>query len=102
MMKKDIKFGNSDFSSGLQSSSDLTCLVRFENINIYTTTNCKQKFRAPTNFCFVLKVNKQTNKKTNKVKMWQLFVTSQWFLVSVNFFKWIQRRCSCLFSLNLF
>lgn len=38
-----------------KSSSDLTCLVRFENINIYTTKNYRQKFRAPTDFCFVVK-----------------------------------------------
>lgn len=94
IIKKDPKFGPSDFSFVLQSSSDLTCLVRFENINIYTTKNYKHKFKAPTNFCFVLKVNKQTN--ANKVKMWQLFVTSRWLLFSANFYQWIQRRCSAV------
>ncbi|XP_076600661.1 amyloid beta A4 precursor protein-binding family B member 1-interacting protein-like [Chaetodon auriga] len=38
-----------------KSSSDLACFVRFEQVNIYTTTNYKQRYRAPTNFCFVLK-----------------------------------------------
>ncbi|KAG8013939.1 Amyloid beta A4 precursor protein-binding family B member 1-interacting protein, partial [Nibea albiflora] len=38
-----------------QSSSDLACFVHFEKVNIYTTTNYKQKYRAPTNFCFILK-----------------------------------------------
>ncbi|XP_069574352.1 amyloid beta A4 precursor protein-binding family B member 1-interacting protein-like [Brachyistius frenatus] len=38
-----------------KSSSDLVCFVRFEKVNIYTTDNYKQKYRAPTNFCFMLK-----------------------------------------------
>ncbi|XP_044074624.1 amyloid beta A4 precursor protein-binding family B member 1-interacting protein-like isoform X2 [Siniperca chuatsi] len=38
-----------------KSSSDLACFVRFEKVNIYTTNNYKQKYRAPTNFCFMLK-----------------------------------------------
>lgn len=49
--------------SGPQSSSDLTCLVRFEKINVYTTRNYRQKFRAPTDFCFVLKVKNKKQKK---------------------------------------
>ncbi|KAM7378922.1 hypothetical protein PAMP_004510 [Pampus punctatissimus] len=36
-------------------SSDLACFVHFENVNIYTANNYKQKYRAPTNFCFILK-----------------------------------------------
>ncbi|XP_055359634.1 amyloid beta A4 precursor protein-binding family B member 1-interacting protein-like isoform X4 [Betta splendens] len=38
-----------------QSSSDLVCFARFEKVNVYTTHDYKQKYRAPTNFCFVLK-----------------------------------------------
>uniref|UniRef100_A0A3Q3WXZ3 Amyloid beta A4 precursor protein-binding family B member 1-interacting protein n=1 Tax=Mola mola TaxID=94237 RepID=A0A3Q3WXZ3_MOLML len=38
-----------------KSSSDLTCFVRFEKVNVYTTSNYKHKYRAPTNFCFILK-----------------------------------------------
>ncbi|XP_041805170.1 amyloid beta A4 precursor protein-binding family B member 1-interacting protein-like [Chelmon rostratus] len=38
-----------------KSTTDLACFVRFEKVNIYSTTNYKQKYRAPTNFCFVLK-----------------------------------------------
>ncbi|KAA8587423.1 hypothetical protein FQN60_016285 [Etheostoma spectabile] len=38
-----------------KSSSDLACFVHFEKVNIYTTNNFKQKYRAPTNFCFMLK-----------------------------------------------
>ncbi|KAM9322520.1 amyloid beta A4 precursor protein-binding family B member 1-interacting protein-like isoform 2-T3 [Pholidichthys leucotaenia] len=36
-------------------SSDLACFVHFEKVNIYTTSNYKQKYRAPTDFCFMLK-----------------------------------------------
>uniref|UniRef100_UPI0037E7F146 amyloid beta A4 precursor protein-binding family B member 1-interacting protein-like n=1 Tax=Semicossyphus pulcher TaxID=241346 RepID=UPI0037E7F146 len=38
-----------------KSSSDLACFVHFEKVNVYTTNNYKQKYRAPTNFCFMLK-----------------------------------------------
>ncbi|KAM9349971.1 amyloid beta A4 precursor protein-binding family B member 1-interacting protein-like [Symphorus nematophorus] len=38
-----------------KSCSDLACFVRFEKVNIYTTNDYKQKYRAPTNFCFILK-----------------------------------------------
>ncbi|XP_029308939.1 amyloid beta A4 precursor protein-binding family B member 1-interacting protein-like isoform X2 [Cottoperca gobio] len=38
-----------------KSSSDLACFVHFEKVNIYTTNCFKQKYRAPTNFCFMLK-----------------------------------------------
>ncbi|XP_040028360.2 amyloid beta A4 precursor protein-binding family B member 1-interacting protein [Gasterosteus aculeatus] len=35
--------------------SDLVCFVRFEKVNIYTTKNYKHKYKAPSDFCFVLK-----------------------------------------------
>nr|XP_046264268.1 amyloid beta A4 precursor protein-binding family B member 1-interacting protein-like [Scatophagus argus] len=38
-----------------KSSSDLVCFIHFEKVNIYTTNNYKQKYKAPTNFCFILK-----------------------------------------------
>ncbi|RVE61465.1 hypothetical protein OJAV_G00171060 [Oryzias javanicus] len=38
-----------------KSSSDLACFVRFENVNVYTASNYREKFKAPTSFCFVLK-----------------------------------------------
>uniref|UniRef100_A0A3B5B2X3 Amyloid beta A4 precursor protein-binding family B member 1-interacting protein n=1 Tax=Stegastes partitus TaxID=144197 RepID=A0A3B5B2X3_9TELE len=38
-----------------KSSSDLACFVHFEKVNVYTTSNYKQKYKAPTNFCFMLK-----------------------------------------------
>ncbi|XP_041848095.1 amyloid beta A4 precursor protein-binding family B member 1-interacting protein-like [Melanotaenia boesemani] len=38
-----------------KSSTDLVCFTRLGKVNVYTTSNYKQKFRAPTNFCFLLK-----------------------------------------------
>ncbi|XP_047224984.1 amyloid beta A4 precursor protein-binding family B member 1-interacting protein-like [Girardinichthys multiradiatus] len=38
-----------------KSSSDLACFIRFEKVNIYTTSSYKQKYRAPTDFSFLLK-----------------------------------------------
>ncbi|XP_043990764.1 amyloid beta A4 precursor protein-binding family B member 1-interacting protein-like [Gambusia affinis] len=38
-----------------KSSTDLACFVRFEKVNVYTASNYKQKYRAPTDFCFLLK-----------------------------------------------
>ncbi|CAL8319315.1 unnamed protein product [Arctogadus glacialis] len=38
-----------------KSSIHLSCLVRFENVNIYRASGYKQRYRAPTDFCFVLK-----------------------------------------------
>lgn len=40
-----------------QSSSDLACFIRFEKVNVYTASNYREKFKAPTSFCFVLKVS---------------------------------------------
>ncbi|XP_071347375.1 amyloid beta A4 precursor protein-binding family B member 1-interacting protein-like [Trachinotus anak] len=47
-----------------KSSSDLACFVHFEKVNVYTTNNYKQKYRAPTDFCFMLKhpcIQKESN-----------------------------------------
>ncbi|XP_056276180.1 amyloid beta A4 precursor protein-binding family B member 1-interacting protein-like [Pseudoliparis swirei] len=38
-----------------KATSDLVCLVHFEKVNIHTTNNYTQKYRAPTNFCFIIK-----------------------------------------------
>lgn len=38
-----------------KSSTDLACFVHFEKVSIYSTSDYKQKYRAPTNFCFMLK-----------------------------------------------
>ncbi|XP_030017025.1 amyloid beta A4 precursor protein-binding family B member 1-interacting protein-like isoform X2 [Sphaeramia orbicularis] len=36
-------------------SSDLACFVHVDKVNIYTTNNYKQKYKAPTDHCFILK-----------------------------------------------
>lgn len=38
-----------------KSSSDLACFVRFEQVNVYMTDSYRLKYKAPTDFCFVLK-----------------------------------------------
>ncbi|KAK5919128.1 hypothetical protein CgunFtcFv8_023049 [Champsocephalus gunnari] len=38
-----------------KSSSDLVCFVHFEKVDIYNTKHFKLKYRAPTDFCFMLK-----------------------------------------------
>uniref|UniRef100_A0A8C8DRG2 Amyloid beta A4 precursor protein-binding family B member 1-interacting protein n=1 Tax=Oryzias sinensis TaxID=183150 RepID=A0A8C8DRG2_9TELE len=38
-----------------KSSPDLACFIRFEKVNVYTASNYREKFKAPTSFCFVLK-----------------------------------------------
>ncbi|XP_063741787.1 amyloid beta A4 precursor protein-binding family B member 1-interacting protein-like isoform X3 [Eleginops maclovinus] len=38
-----------------KSSSDLVCFLHFDKVNIYNTKHFKLKYRAPTNFCFMLK-----------------------------------------------
>lgn len=42
--------------SVLQCSADLACFIRFMNLDIYTTENYRHKYKAPTDFCFILKV----------------------------------------------
>lgn len=39
-----------------QCSADLTCFIRFKNFDVYTTRNYRHKYKAPTDFCFILKV----------------------------------------------
>ncbi|XP_029582328.1 amyloid beta A4 precursor protein-binding family B member 1-interacting protein isoform X2 [Salmo trutta] len=38
-----------------KTSRDLACFIQFDKVNIYTTTDYKQKYKAPTDFCFILK-----------------------------------------------
>ncbi|XP_041751518.2 amyloid beta A4 precursor protein-binding family B member 1-interacting protein isoform X2 [Coregonus clupeaformis] len=38
-----------------KTSRDLACFTQFDKVNIYTTTDYKQKYKAPTDFCFILK-----------------------------------------------
>lgn len=42
--------------SVLQCSADLACFVRFDKLDVYNAKNYKQKYKAPTDFCFILKV----------------------------------------------
>nr|XP_020025704.1 amyloid beta A4 precursor protein-binding family B member 1-interacting protein isoform X1 [Castor canadensis] len=39
-----------------KTSRDLACFIQFENVNIYYGIQCKMKYKAPTDHCFVLKV----------------------------------------------
>lgn len=41
----------------LQSSRDLVCFVQFDNLNVYYGKDFKSRYKAPTDFCFVLKVS---------------------------------------------
>ncbi|TNN57157.1 Amyloid beta A4 precursor protein-binding family B member 1-interacting protein [Liparis tanakae] len=38
-----------------KSSRDLVCFVQFDNLNIYFGKDFKGKYKAPTDFCFLLK-----------------------------------------------
>ncbi|XP_034039896.1 amyloid beta A4 precursor protein-binding family B member 1-interacting protein-like [Thalassophryne amazonica] len=47
-----------------KTSSDLACFVQFDKFHIYTTSNYKQRYRAPTDYCFILKhlfIQKESN-----------------------------------------
>lgn len=78
--------------SRFQSSTDLACFVHFEKVNIYSTSNYKQKYRAPTDFCFMLKVSSAAlsgnanKKKTNTLCN---------FPVSARLFLFIGWNCNC-------
>ncbi|XP_004470836.2 amyloid beta A4 precursor protein-binding family B member 1-interacting protein isoform X2 [Dasypus novemcinctus] len=38
-----------------KTSRDLACFIQFENVNVYYGTQYKAKYKAPTDYCFVLK-----------------------------------------------
>ncbi|KAJ8011156.1 hypothetical protein DPEC_G00055250 [Dallia pectoralis] len=38
-----------------KTSRDLACFIQFDKVNIYTTVDYRRKYKAPTDFCFVLK-----------------------------------------------
>uniref|UniRef100_A0A3Q1BRA3 Amyloid beta A4 precursor protein-binding family B member 1-interacting protein n=1 Tax=Amphiprion ocellaris TaxID=80972 RepID=A0A3Q1BRA3_AMPOC len=40
-----------------KSSRDLVCFIQFDNVNVYYGKDFKSKYKAPTDFCFVLKVS---------------------------------------------
>ena len=41
-----------------QTSRDLVCFVQFDNVNVYYAKDLKSKYKAPTDYCFVLKVRR--------------------------------------------
>ncbi|XP_062335329.1 amyloid beta A4 precursor protein-binding family B member 1-interacting protein isoform X2 [Osmerus eperlanus] len=50
-----------------KTSRDLVCFVQFDNVNVYYGKEFKNKFKAPTDFCFVLK-HPQIQKDSQYIK----------------------------------
>ncbi|KAF3703768.1 Amyloid beta A4 precursor protein-binding family B member 1-interacting protein [Channa argus] len=50
-----------------KSSRDLICFVQFDNVNVYYGKDFKNKYKAPTDFCFVLK-HPQIQKESQYIK----------------------------------
>ncbi|XP_030625761.1 amyloid beta A4 precursor protein-binding family B member 1-interacting protein [Chanos chanos] len=50
-----------------KTSRDLVCLVQFDNVNVYYGKEYKQKYKAPTDFCFILK-HPQIQKESQYIK----------------------------------
>ncbi|CAG5896111.1 unnamed protein product [Menidia menidia] len=50
-----------------KSSRDLICFVQFDNVNVYYGGDFKSKYKAPTDFCFVLK-HPQIQKDSQYIK----------------------------------
>ncbi|XP_045714199.1 amyloid beta A4 precursor protein-binding family B member 1-interacting protein [Phyllostomus hastatus] len=50
-----------------KTSRDLACFIQFENVNIYYGIQCKMKYKAPTDYCFVLK-HPQIQKESQYIK----------------------------------
>nr|XP_020458025.1 amyloid beta A4 precursor protein-binding family B member 1-interacting protein-like isoform X2 [Monopterus albus] len=50
-----------------KSSRDLICFVQFDNVNVYYGKDFKNKYKAPTDFCFVLK-HPQIQKDSQYIK----------------------------------
>ncbi|XP_004716171.1 amyloid beta A4 precursor protein-binding family B member 1-interacting protein [Echinops telfairi] len=50
-----------------KTSRDLACFIQFENVNIYYGLQCKVKYKAPTDCCFVLK-HPQIQKESQYIK----------------------------------
>ncbi|KAJ0059707.1 hypothetical protein NL108_011198, partial [Boleophthalmus pectinirostris] len=50
-----------------KSSRDLVCFVQFDNVNVYYGQDFKTKYKAPTDFCFVLK-HPQIQKESQYIK----------------------------------
>ncbi|XP_037550417.1 amyloid beta A4 precursor protein-binding family B member 1-interacting protein [Nematolebias whitei] len=50
-----------------KSSRDLVCFVQFDNVNVYFGKDVKNRYKAPTDFCFVLK-HPQIQKESQYIK----------------------------------
>nr|XP_014425142.1 amyloid beta A4 precursor protein-binding family B member 1-interacting protein [Pelodiscus sinensis] len=50
-----------------KTSRDLACFIQFENVNVYYGIQYKLKFKAPTDYCFVLK-HPQIQKESQYIK----------------------------------
>lgn len=50
-----------------KTSRDLACFIQFENVNVYYGIQCKMKYKAPTDYCFVLK-HPQIQKESQYIK----------------------------------
>ncbi|XP_038163856.1 amyloid beta A4 precursor protein-binding family B member 1-interacting protein [Cyprinodon tularosa] len=50
-----------------KSSRDLVCYVQFDNVNVYYGKDVKNRYKAPTDFCFVLK-HPQIQKESQYIK----------------------------------
>lgn len=50
-----------------KTSRDLACFIQFENVNIYYGTQCRARYKAPTDYCFVLK-HPQIQKESQYIK----------------------------------
>ncbi|RXM29318.1 Amyloid beta A4 precursor protein-binding family B member 1-interacting protein [Acipenser ruthenus] len=63
--KKDMK--EKDKESLLKTSQDLACFIQFDNVHVYYGTQYKNKYKAPTDYCFVLK-HPQIQKESQYIK----------------------------------
>lgn len=50
-----------------KASRDLVCLVQFDNVNVYLCKEYKNKYKAPTDHCFILK-HPQIQKESQYIK----------------------------------
>ncbi|KAM4544210.1 amyloid beta A4 precursor protein-binding family B member 1-interacting protein [Fundulus diaphanus] len=50
-----------------KSSRDLICFIQFDNVNVYYGKDVKNRYKAPTDFCFVLK-HPQIQKESQYIK----------------------------------
>ncbi|XP_033615396.1 amyloid beta A4 precursor protein-binding family B member 1-interacting protein [Fukomys damarensis] len=50
-----------------KTSRDLACFIQFENVNVYYGVQCRVKYKAPSEHCFVLK-HPQIQKESQYIK----------------------------------